>query len=278
MFQLLSPDHRKSLILLVGKISDSPRSDIRENLTRLIERVRSDIPEKKRISLGRYSIVRDLGLEMYPLLAESGVDAFAFGVSLFEKRDADPFVRSLGVQLVSIHGLEPGSLDEVLEVFRRAAADEDWLVRECSAGFVRKLVKEYPEELRRWYLAMVRSEDPLKRRFASESLRPVADNRWFRNNSDYVFSIIEHLFTEPDAYPRTSAGNALSDWMRIGEERTRALVERLAKSGNRNSYWIAYRACRNLVKKDPLWVLDTLGVEEYKYKDRFFARKEEEQS
>lgn len=272
MFQLVTDEYRRKIRKLFPLIQHEEFLEYADDLHTLIEAIRSDIPEKKRISLGRYSIVRDLGLEMYPLLVETDVDVFSFGVSLFDNHEADPFVRSLGVQLVSIRGLEPGNLDEALEVFERAAADEDWPVRECSAGFVRKLVKAFPEELHRWYLAMVRSEDPLKRRFASESLRPVADNGWFRKNPEYALSIIEHLFEESDSYPRTSAGNALSDWMRIDEERTRKIVERLAKSGNKNSRWIAFRACRNLVKKDPDWVLETLGVNEYGYKDRFFTR------
>jgi hypothetical protein len=46
------------------------------------------------------------------------------------------------------------------------------------------------------------------------------------------------------------------------------IVKELAENGDENSHWIAYRACRNLVKKEPLKVMDLLGVEEYKYKSR----------
>ncbi len=40
-------------------------------------------------------------------------------------------------------------------------------------------------------------------------------------------------------------------------------------SGDPNARWIATRACRNLVKTAPLRVMKTLGVEEYRYKDRY---------
>ncbi len=51
-------------------------------------------------------------------------------------------------------------------------------------------------------------------------------------------------------------------------------MKKLAGSGNDNSYWIAYRACRNLVKKEPVLVMDILKIDRYKYKDRDVERKD----
>ena len=108
----------------------------------------------------------------------------------------------------------------------------------------------------------------------AESLRPVSDNRWLHKQPDFAFSIIKHLFKEPEPYPRTSVGNNLSDWMRVDEKRTYPVVERLAKNGDKNSHWIAYRACRNLIKKEPEKVMDLLNVKQYKYKDRVYFRRD----
>jgi len=54
---------------------------------------------------------------------------------------------------------------------------------------------------------------------------------------------------------------------------------RLVKSEDANirrfvaeTLWIAYRACRNLVKKEPVKVMDLLKVDEYKYKKRIYTR------
>jgi hypothetical protein len=47
------------------------------------------------------------------------------------------------------------------------------------------------------------------------------------------------------------------------------LVKELVGSGDKNSYWIAYRACRNLVKKDPLRVMDLLKVDEIYKRDDY---------
>jgi len=274
VFSLISPDHETEIKNLIEKIKSSEAADPAVDLEKIIEKIRADIPEKKRISLGRYSIVKRIGIFIFSLLGELDADAMIFGAGFYENLTADSFVRSLGIQLISLYGEKTGSLKEVLSFFEKAASDEDWIVRECSSGFVRKLVKKYPERMHEWYLRMVKSENPMQRRFASESIRPVADNGWLKKRPDFAFSILEHLYYESSAYPRTSVGNSLSDWMRIDEARSLQVVRELADNGDENSYWIACRACRNLVKKDPLLVMDILRTDSYVYKDRKFYRKD----
>ncbi len=85
------------------------------------------------------------------------------------------------------------------------------MVRECSSGLVRKLTRAFPDLMRAWYLDLVQSQDANQRRFVSESLRPVVENKWFHKEPDYALGIIKHLFQESAPYPRTSVGNNLSD-------------------------------------------------------------------
>jgi 3-methyladenine DNA glycosylase AlkC len=80
------------------------------------------------------------------------------------------------------------------------------------------------------------------------------------------------MFRESSPYPRTSVGNNLSDLARKLPDLVCDLVRGLVDSGDKNSYWIAYRACRNLVKKDPIKVMDLLKTDEYKYKKRRYKR------
>jgi len=82
------------------------------------------------------------------------------------------------------------------------------------------------------------------------------------------------MFQERLAYPRTSVGNNLSDLARRLPDLVYDLVKELVDSGDKNSYWIAYRTCRNLVKKEPIRVMDLLKVDEYKYKKRIHKRSE----
>lgn len=274
MFQLITPDHHQPIAKLIKKIEKTEVSQVVSGLETLIEQIRADIPEKKRISYGRYSIIKQLGLELYPLLYEKGINVFMFASRIFQDTENDQFIRSLAVQLISIYGKESKDISKVLLVFEKAATDEHWEMRECSAGFIRKLIREYPKEMKKWYLKQAKSDNPLLRRFSSESIRPVADNGWFKERPEFAFSIIENLFAEPKQYPRTSVGNNLSDWARIDKERVYKILEKLVKSRDKNSYWIAYRACRNLVKKEPIRVMDLLNIDEYKYKTRIHYRKD----
>ena len=268
MFQLITPDHKKELQKLLQRVPKTDLSNIVEDLASLINQIRHDIPEKKRISTGRYTIIKKLGQDTYPLLKETGVNPFEFAADIYNLPEIDPFVRSFAVQLIAIYCLDSGDLTKTLPFFECAAGDEDWIVRECSSGLIRKLVKAYPAELSKWYLGLVISSDPLQRRFVSESLRPVVENRWIHKDPEYALSIIQKLYKESAPYPRTSVGNNLSDWMRVDSERAWRIVEELATNGDKNSYWIAYRACRNLVKTKPVQVMKLLDVEEYKYKTR----------
>jgi 3-methyladenine DNA glycosylase AlkC len=91
-----------------------------------------------------------------------------------------------------------------------------------------------------------------------------------QEETDYPLSVLRLMFRETHPYPRTSVGNNLSDLSRRNPELVLGLVKELVKSGDKNSYWIAYRACRNLVKKYPQRVMALLGTDEYHYKERHF--------
>ena len=121
-------------------------------------------------------------------------------------------------------------------------------------------------------LRLAKSEDANVRRFVGETLRPVRENRWFYRNHDYPLSIIKEMFKESSAYARTSVGNNLSDLARQCPDTVYDVVGGLVENGDRNSYWIACRACRNLVKTDSLKVMDLLKVHEYRYKERIYKR------
>jgi hypothetical protein len=72
-------------------------------------------------------------------------------------------------------------------------------------------------------------------------------------------------------YPRTSVDKNLSDLARRLPELVYGLVDELVASGDKNSYWIAYRACRKLVKKEPIRVMDLLEVDMYKIRRWFIG-------
>jgi 3-methyladenine DNA glycosylase AlkC len=67
-------------------------------------------------------------------------------------------------------------------------------------------------------------------------------------------------------------GNNLSDIARREPKLVYGLVAELVAMRDKHATWIATRACRNLVKQDPIRVMDLLGVDEYKYKQRVYKR------
>jgi len=237
----------------------------------ILEALYAAIPAKKRISYGRYSVLKDFAKYLHPKLRDENLSGLDIGAVTLETSDQNS-VQGLGLALLSYHGLK--NYVEILPHFEAAAQSDDWILREHAQGLFRKVVKAHSAAIKPYLLTLVQGEDPNLRRFVSESLRPVVENRWLHQNFEYSLSILRYLFREPHPYPRTSVGNNLSDIARRDPELIYELVAELVEIDDKNAYWIAYRACRNLVKTDPLRVMDLLRVDEYKYKHRRHHRRD----
>lgn len=161
---------------------------------------------------------------------------------------------------------------EVLDFFTRVGQSDNWQVREFAVAGVHKIIPSAPDVVLPWLRGLALSPNPLLRRLAAEGLRPVAENQWLQKQPERSLAILGLLFHESDSYPRTAVGNNLSDLARHNPELILNIVRDLVASRDPNSYWIAYRTCRNLVKNDPARVMDLLGVDEYHYKDRDYAK------
>jgi len=228
-----------------------------------------NIPENKRVSFGRVYTVQVLSKYLFSCLVELDSNVFETGKAMFEKSE-DFQTKGVALGILSFYGIE--DYEKVLPYFEASASSTDWNMREFAQMFFRKLIQKWPDETKRYLLKLTKSQNPNTRRFVGATLRPVKENRWFYKNPDYSLSILRKLFSESSEYPRTSVGNNLSDLARHLPELIFGLVEELVASGDRNSYWIAYRACRNLVKKEPIRVMNLLHVDEYRYKRRVHRR------
>jgi len=239
------------------------------NISKIIDELYANIPANKRISYGRVYTIKILSEYIFQHLSKIDVLIFQIASTIFEK-GAD--FKSKGVALGILAFIGVKDYEQVLPFFESAAIDENWDVREMAQMFFKKLIKKYPGEIKDYLLKLVKSENPNTRRFVAETLRPVQENQWFYKNPEYPLSILRNLFKEKAVYPRTAVGNNLSDLARRLPDLVYELVKQLVESGDKNSYWIAYRACRNLVKKEPIKVMDLLRVDEYKYKNRIYTR------
>ena len=242
-----------------------------KHVPRVLEALYRNIPENKRISFGRVYTVQVLSRYLFLSLAENSAEPYEVGAALFENSE-DFKSKGVALGILSLYGLD--DYEKVLPFFGGSASSADWDMREFAQMFFRKLIRKWPDAMKEYLLNLTKSKDPNIRRFVNETLRPVKENKWFYNNPDYSLSILRKLFRESSSYPRTSVGNNLSDLARHLPNLVFGLVETPVASGDRNSYWIAYRACRNLVKKEPIKVMNLLHVDEYKYKKKVYKRSE----
>ena len=239
------------------------------NIAPIVDELHANIPENKRISYGVVHVIKTLSEYLYTHLVEMDAPVYHIASLMFEEGDGSE-AKGVSLGILSWCGL--GDYEKVLPYFESAAASPDWQVRELAQMFFRKLIAKHPDRMQRYLLHLVKSKDANIRRFVAETLRPVQENRWFYRNPDYPLAILRKMFRESAPYPRTSVGNNLSDLARQLPDLVYDIVKELVESGDRNSYWIAYRACRNLVKKDPIKVMNLLKVDEYKYKQRIYKR------
>lgn len=270
LMQILNPEIQQKIEdLIINNCLGKQYDLVIKNISPIIDELYANIPTNKRISYGRVYTIKILSQHLYNHLNEIDLPVYSIASQLFEKSD-DFKSKGVTVGILSFIGLE--DYEKALPYFEAAAVDDNWEIREMAQMFFKKLIKKYPDEMNQYLLKLVKSEDANIRRFVAETLRPVQENRWFYKHPDYPLWILRNLFQERARYPRTSVGNNLSDLARQLPDLIVDLVRELVESGDKNSYWIAYRACRNLVKREPIKVMDLLEVDEYKYKNRIHKR------
>lgn len=240
-----------------------------QEISSVLTELYANIPEKNRVSYGIVYTIKVLSEYLYTQLTRIGAPVYEVAGTLFEE-SADTKAKSVALGIMSFYGL--GSLKETLSYFEAAAASADWEMREIAQMLFRKLIAKHPDEVRKFLLGLTVSPDANLRRFVAETLRPVQENKWFYRDPEYPLSILSNLFKESSPFPRTSVGNNLSDLARRLPDTIYGLVKELVHSGDDNSYWIAYRACRNLVELEPVRVMNLLRVDEYQYKKRTYRR------
>lgn len=244
-------------------------SEIDECLENIIMVLHQAIPDKKRISYGITYVVKTLVKELYKWLEHSEMDAMDIGVMIYEKM---PTFRTKCIGLGIISHIGVSDVELVLPYFSHASTHELWEVREFAQMYIRKITKVNPVRVQEFLYSLALSDDPNQRRFASEALRPVTENKWINDDPEFSLKVLRVLFKESDEYPRVAVGNNLSDLSRKQPELIFDIVEELVSTGDENAKMIAHRACRNLVIKEPLRVMDLLGVDQYKYKNKRYNR------
>jgi 3-methyladenine DNA glycosylase AlkC len=254
---------------LLGNFACGEYSKGAENVRNVLDSMYAAIPANKRSSHGRYTTIKILAEQLFDEFDNANLPIVEIGATMLNSA-SDYRTMGVGLGILSLFGVT--DYPSVLPYFESAAQADNWEPREYAQGLFRKVVKAHPVAIRPHLLEYVQSNSPNLRRFVSEMLRPVVENKWLHHDFEYSVSILRYLFKELHPYPRTSVGNNLSDISRRNPELVFRLVDELVSMEDKNAYWIATRACRNLVKAYPVRVMDALGIDEYKYKNRIHKR------
>jgi 3-methyladenine DNA glycosylase AlkC len=243
-----------------------------EKLRVLKDEIHAGIPTRQRQSRGITWVLQRIYHLFVSECTTQSNEIRTLADVLFENLDLNDFLVGVPIFLMAEYGKsDPAG---VMGFFLQVADSKEWVVREFAAAGFRKMIKPCREAVLPWLKLVAQSDKPNSRRFVSETLRPVTDNHWLNHEPEISLGVLRLLFREAHPYPRTSVGNNLSDLARKNPKLILEIVKELVESGDKNSYWIAYRACRNMVKKSPQEIMDILRVDEYHYKDRNFYRRE----
>jgi 3-methyladenine DNA glycosylase AlkC len=242
-----------------------------ERLQTLNDAVYASIPAKKRISRGITWVLQRISQLLASECTNPPQEIRTLAEIMFQNLALDDILVGVPIFLMAEYGkTDPYG---VMGFFLQVADSDDWVVREFAASGLHQMIKPCREVIFPWLKQVVQSDKPNVRRFVSESLRPVTNNRWLNDEPETSLEILRLLFRETHPYPRTSVGNNLSDLAHRNPQFILEIVKQLVSSGDKNNYWIAYRACRNMIKTDPQAIMDALKIDEYHYKDRNYYRK-----
>jgi len=258
----------KSVQTILAKINAGEISAGIKKLGILKDITYTSIPENYRSSRGITWVLRRIASIFIDQC--DGQQIKEYGQILYQTIPKTGRLLGIPIFLMAEYGVNHPA--DVLDFFESVGDSERWEIREFAASGLQKVIQANRVFIHPWLLLVITSDKPNLRRLISESLRPVAVGRWLRDDPDYSLPVLRNLFKESHPYPRTSVGNNLSDLSKVNPGRIFTIVEELVSYSDKNSYWIAERACRNLVKSDTVRVLDVLGVDEYHYKDRNYFR------
>ena len=254
---------------IIDKIYDKEIKDSIILFKKLKDKIYSDIPDNYRISRGITWVLARISNLIYEKVEDKNI-LKKIALLLYANLDKSDRLQGVPIFLMSYYGIN--NPVDVFDFFIEIVSSDQWEVREFAALGFKRIIKNNKQIIANWFLKIVHDDNPNIRRFVSETLRPVSENRWLQKEPDYSIEILKSLFKERHKYPRTSVGNNLSDLSKKNPELILKIVKELVEMNNENSYWIAYRSCRNLIKIFPDRVMDILKVDEYHYKDRNFYR------
>lgn len=252
---------------ILSNLRSNNFAKVNKHIENVLSELYNNIPDNKRSSYGVVHTMKVLTDFLFSEIESTSLSTYA--INIYNKAKHHN-VKGVGLGLITYQSLNNFKFG--VRYFLDAASSNNWQLREYAQMFFRKVTNKYPEKTQLFLFEQAESEEANIRRFVAETLRPVVENRWILKEPNYSLSVLNKMFNDNNRYVRNSVGNNLSDLSKHHPELILDLVRKLTLSKDINAYKIAWRACRNLVKKYPLEVFGALNTNEYKYKSSIYRR------
>jgi 3-methyladenine DNA glycosylase AlkC len=231
-------------ILLITDKNETP-------LFNLIMEIKNSIPDKQKIGKGIVWSLRQVRKQVQkevPLDLQKQALDILISSNLWQ-------IRKLTAFLASSCASEEKSIKYYINFIKKAANDSHFGVRESAQMALRELLQVFPNQIFLVYQEWIVDSNEYTRRCVSESLRPVLVNgrNWIREKPEKAIKILKYLNRDPSLYVRKSVGNNLSDISRRQPELVLATLHEwlLENEYDNRTFFIARKACRNIVKNNP---------------------------
>lgn len=222
-----------------------------ESLYNLIQEIKNSIPEKQKIGKVIVWSLRQVRKQIQEKLSLD-LQRQSLKVLINSKYWQ---IRMMVALLASSSASKEGSVSDYISYIENTANDSHFAVRESAQMALRELLQDFPNDIILIYNEWVKNSNEFTRRCVSESLRPVLVNRrnWIKEKPKEAMKILKNLNCDPSLYVRKSVANNLSDISRKYPDLVLlTLGEWLSENDyDKRTFFIARKACRNIVKTKP---------------------------
>lgn len=196
------------------------------------------IPEKERIGKGISYLSKNIAKEMVQFLkSKKEIDDITLIDFAKEAFNYGDFIKNRNIQqyalLFAAENIiqNPQIFKKLVSMIEKWADHEDWVIRETTGYNILYGVKKDPKLVFPFLMEWIKSDNENLRRIVSESIRPMAEVKWFRDptKNDIVLEILTTLNKDPSVYVRKSVGNNIKDLTKYMPEKMLNLMEQWIK-------------------------------------------------
>ncbi|MBU0580629.1 MAG: DNA alkylation repair protein [Candidatus Margulisbacteria bacterium] len=234
----------------------------------LIKQNYFDLPQEKRLLKDTFLAEEKLGRKIFTRISSLNLPLLNIIKKLLFSKKRELII--LGLFILAEYGrVYPHKAFLFYKAF--AMNDDEKVRKSVVLSFRRVLVKKRKESL--IYLKKLTLNFNIRTRwFVCAALSPTGENRWILEEPKKILDILKWFMRDSAMPIKEVLGNNLNELAKKQPEIIMEFVERQLKLGNLHTYWIVYRAARDLVKntKYRSRILKLLKIDAYTYQKKTF--------